>query len=46
MRATINNSPVRVRIPKEIKRRFDEYCGRKGLRKSYSWSSDWPQPQA
>lgn len=30
-----DNSPIGVRIPKEIKRRFDEYCDVKGLKKSY-----------
>jgi len=29
------SSPVGIRIPKDIKRKFNEYCDKKGLRKSY-----------
>ncbi|PIU28312.1 MAG: hypothetical protein COT09_05280 [Candidatus Hydromicrobium americanum] len=35
MKNATGSSPVGVRIPKDIKRKFDEYCDRKGLRKSY-----------
>jgi len=35
MKYSNGNSPVGVRIPEETKRRFDEYCNLKGLKKSY-----------
>lgn len=35
MKNTTGSTPIGVRIPKDIKRRFDEYCDRKGLKKSY-----------
>jgi len=35
MKNTIASSPVGIRIPKDIKRKFNEYCDKKGLRKSY-----------
>ena len=35
MKNVTGSSPVGVRISKDIKKKFDEYCDRKGLRKSY-----------
>ena len=35
MKNAIVSSPVGIRIPKDIKRKFNEYCDKKGLRKSY-----------
>jgi predicted DNA-binding protein len=35
MKYANNNSTIGVRIPEEIKRRFDKYCDSKGLKKSY-----------
>jgi predicted DNA-binding protein len=35
MKNTTSSSPVGIRIPKDIKRKFNEYCDKRGLRKSY-----------